>query len=659
MTNVGVERTDRWRLFWAAHLTLFVELALIRWLGENVIYLSYFTNFVLIASFLGIGIGFLTSTPAVRWFARFPAALFILVSLVIAFPVKIDRPAGDVAFVGFGAPSGAPLWVVLPVVFVAVTLIMVGLGQLTAHYFARFEALTAYRLDIWGALTGIVSFTVLSFLGAPPVVWGFVVAALAAWLGRSQFSGLARVTLVGVVVILGAQSSIDEYSWSPYYRLEVIDRGGQLFLNTNGIPHQAIRSIATVDPADDLVAIPYRLFDSASAERVLVIGAGNGVDVALALQLTAATIDAVEIDRGIVDVGRRLNPDRPYDDDRVTVHVDDGRAFLENADDAYDVILFALPDSLTLVSGQSSLRLESYLFTVEAFEAAAQHLSPSGVFVMYNVYPSPWVIDRLVATGRQTFEGEPCVIELDDVPNAAVVGVGPGLICPEREAMGTSIEPITDDRPFLYIEQPGIPRLYLVAAVVTLLGSLVAVAWSSRSRSARGYGDLFAMGAAFLLLETKSVVQFSLWFGTTWVVNSLVFAGVLLSVLLAIEVARRGKAPRLPLLYGALGLALGVAWLVPPSLLLSVPLPLRWVAGVALTFAPIFIANLVFAERFRSTASSTVAFAVNLLGAILGGVIEYAALAVGYRHLIIAVAAFYALAFGLWRRQAASRSLAV
>ena len=58
-----------------------------------------------------------------------------------------------------------------------------------------------------------------------------------------------------------------------------------------------------------------------------------------------------------------------------------------------------------------------------------------------------------------------------------------------------------------------------------------------------GYLDLFFMGAAFLLLETKNVVQFALLFGTTWFVNSLVFAGILLSVLAAVEIARRVRLP--------------------------------------------------------------------------------------------------------------------
>src|ERR1043165_4854707 len=68
----------------------------------------------------------------------------------------------------------------------------------------------------------------------------------------------------------------------------------------------------------------------------------------------------------------------------------------------------------------------------------------------------------------------------------------------------------------------------------------------------RGYVDLAFMGAAFLLLETKNIVQFALLFGTTWLVNSLVFAGVLLAVYLAVETARRVRLPKPPVLYGAL-----------------------------------------------------------------------------------------------------------
>src|SRR5436305_2625202 len=90
-----------------------------------------------------------------------------------------------------------------------------------------------------------------------------------------------------------------------------------------------------------------------------------------------------------------------------------------------------------------------------------------------------------------------------------------------------------------------------------------------RRRGMGRYVDLFFMGAAFLLLETKSVVQFALLFGTTWFVNALVFGGILLAVLAAVEVSRRVRFDRPARVYVALILALAVAWAVPPEALLA------------------------------------------------------------------------------------------
>jgi hypothetical protein len=159
------------------------------------------------------------------------------------------------------------------------------------------------------------------------------------------------------------------------------------------------------------------------------------------------------------------------------------------------------------------------------------------------------------------------------------------------------------------------------------------------------YIDLAFMGAAFLLLETKNIVQFALLFGTTWFVNALVTAGVLVSVLAAVEVSRRVVVRRPALLYAALLAALIVAWAIPPSSLLSLsPVP-RFVVAVIVAFTPIFLANMVFAQRFRDVGDSTTAFGANLLGAMLGGVLEYASLIVGYRWLLVFVAVLYGLAF--------------
>jgi hypothetical protein len=161
----------------------------------------------------------------------------------------------------------------------------------------------------------------------------------------------------------------------------------------------------------------------------------------------------------------------------------------------------------------------------------------------------------------------------------------------------------------------------------------------------RPYADLFFMGAAFLLLETRSVTTFALLFGTTWVVNAIVFAGVLLIVLLAVEVTRRKRTPGLPALYAMLAAALVLAYVIPNAWILQLPTTARALVALALAFAPVFFANLAFAKRFSTTASSTTAFATNILGAMVGGCLEYLALMVGYRNLLIVAGLLYLAAF--------------
>src|SRR5205807_5142268 len=368
----------------------------------------------------------------------------------------------------------------------------------------------------------------------------------------------------------------------------------------------------------------------------------------------AKHIDAVEIDPQLYQLGKRLNPDHPYRDPRVTVHINDGRAFLEQTHTKYDMILFALPDSLTRVAGQSSLRLESYLFTVQAVQAAKAHLKPGdGLFAMYNYYRTPWLRDRLANTLDVAFGHTPCVDDegfslsmISDTINPSALHCGTVWHRPAGV-----VPPATDDHPFVYLQGNSIPWLYRITLGLILLASILLVRPAAGPyRRMRGYVDLFFMGAASMLLETKHIVQFALLFGTTWFVNALVTAGVLVAVFAAVEVSRHVVIRRPALLYAALLAALIVAWAVPPSSLLSLsPLP-RFFTAVIIAFAPIFLANMVFAQRFRDTADTGTAFGANLLGAMVGGVLEYASLIVGYRWLLVFVALLYGLAFLTGRR---------
>lgn len=644
----------RARLVALSFLMLFAQLALIRWLGASVFYLSFFSNFVLLGSFLGFGLGFLWSGRSSK--ALYPAAPVLLgglIAYVYVFDVPLDVTTTNLIFFETVKPvSALPAWLVLAILFVAVAAVMATIGNGVAQAFGDFEPLDAYKWDLVGSVTGIATFALLSFLGARPLVWGLVMAAVVVGtvrLGSVLRWGLAVTGIALMLVPFVAELDDAGVTWSPYYKITATENSaGGIGTKVNQSPHW--EQIPVGD--EGLYPLIYDKLAEPEGGDILIIGAGSGNDVSAALQRDADRVDAVEIDGRLMDIAEAHHPDEPYVDPRVDVHVDDGRAFLERTDRRWDKILFALPDSLTLVPGQSSVRLESYLFTREAVQAAREHLKPGGVFAMYNYYREPWLVDRYANTIGSVFSEPPCVTEVgwwhlsvlvaSDDPTA--VDCPPG----DRWAQVPGVDPVTDDRPFPYIRNRSIGnlKLYVFSGIAMLAFSLLMVRLvGGPLRRVTRYSDLLFMGVAFMLLETKSVVQFALLFGTTWLVNALVFLGVLLSVLVAVAVSRRVTFRHPARLYVVLLAALALAYAVPPSALLDLAVVPRFLAAVALAFFPIFTANLVFTQRFKDTSHSTVAFGANLLGAMVGGLLEYGALVAGYRNLILAVAVAYGLAF--------------
>jgi len=647
---------DRLRLVGLSSLLLFVELALIRWTGSNVVYLSYFSNFVLLGSFLGIGIGFLRAKSRRSLFPLAPVALGLLIVFVHHFNVQIERSGSQLIFFGGVVhASGLPIWATLPVVFICAAVVMALIAEETGRAFALFPPLEAYRLDIVGSILGIASFSLLSFLDLPPIAWGCAVALLFLLLLPRRLVALPAVVAIAVFVFALEHESSPSWSdpsslsWSPYYKIHVERFSGYEIVSVNGIPHQTISTVAYRRRTEPVYFAPYERIDDRPPGDVLIVGAGTGTDVAIALSYGARHVDAVEIDPRLYELGKELQPNHAYQDPRVTVHITDGRAYLERTKKTFDLILFALPDSLTLVSGQSSLRLESYLFTLEAMRTARAHLKPGGAFAMYNYYRAQWLVDRLAGTLRDVYGKAPCI----DTTGGFFAALSAGNVeCATTwSADGRTVPaPARDDYPFLYLRTRSIPSLYLLTLALILAAAVVGVrAAGGPFRQMRPYVDLFFMGTAFLLLETKNIVQFALLFGTTWLVNALVFGGILLVVLAAIEVARHVPAPRPALIYGALFASLAVAWAVPQHDLLQLDWALRLPAAIALAFAPIFCANLLFAERFKDVGSSTVAFGANLLGAMVGGLLEYSSLLIGYRALLFVAAGLYVCAFASGR----------
>ncbi len=215
-----------WRLVSLSMLMLFVELALIRWTAANNVHLANITNFVLLASFLGIGVGFLLAGSTRNLFRMAPVALAVLVAFALAFPVKLVSLRGPHEFEGISGHYPLSQWVSLPIIFVLVVAVMAGLGQATARTFADFKPLDAYRFDIIGSVAGIALFSGLSFIGLPPIAWGAVVAVMfVVLLGfRHSWWQWFAVAAVVVMLLLESLSSVD--IWSPYYKITAIQPPG-------------------------------------------------------------------------------------------------------------------------------------------------------------------------------------------------------------------------------------------------------------------------------------------------------------------------------------------------------------------------------------------------------------------------------------------------
>ncbi len=639
----------RGQLVLTASLMLFIELALIRWLGANVLYLAYFSNVVLLGSFLGIGLGFLWTSRSTRsLFPWSPLALAALIVVVRVLEVKVGISGGSLIFFGLDT-SGPPRWIVLPIVFIVVAAVMMCIGDGVARSFQRMANLDAYQLDLVGSILGSAAFAALAFVRADPIVWGSIAAVGLVVALRPRTLRSVVLTVAPLAIALGflaVESAEADTTWTPYYKVSTVPiDGGGVVAEVNGIPTW-LQIPAVGNPIYETV---YELIARQDPGDVLIIGAGSGNDVAVAVERGATRVDAVEIDGHLLDLGRQ-HPDHPYDDPRVVTHVTDGRAFLEATDRTWDTILLALPDSLTLLQGQSSVRLESYLFTEEAAESYRDHLKPGGTFAMYNYYREPWLVDRYAGTLDGVFGAPPCVSAAGTNLSVLVASTDRNAVaCPEGERFVRTAgipAPATDDHPFPYLREPSIPGFYGLAIAFMLGLSLIAVRLvGGPFREMRPFADLFFMGVAFLLLETKNVVQFALLFGTTWFVNAFVFIGVLLSVLLAVAVSKRVVFARAWPLYVLLLATVALNWAIPGRALLALPTPARLIVAVLLAFAPIFAANLVFARRFRDSANSTAAFGANLVGAMVGGLLEYASLITGYRNLLLIVALLYGAAF--------------
>ncbi len=359
-------RANARKLFLAGFLVLFLELASIRWFATTVIFLQFFTNIILISSFLGMSCGCMAARRRFDWLGAFP---FLVLGAVLAALVLLavyQKWSGLAVDVGnqaspqqvfFGTEYRSrdvarfviPIEAVAAVFFILIALTFVGLGQVLGRAFdACSDRVAGYAFNIGGSLVGIVGFSALSFAQAPPWIWFLVGCAGVAWLlyEAGGLTGGRLLALTGVVAAIafhGAyakQSPGDQIFWSPYYAVDF--RPDDLVISVNNIGHQQIAPFNKGGSSYSLIHLLNRAAGGPPLKDVLIIGAGSGNDVDHALRYGARHVDAVEIDPVIQRIGATENPDKPYDDPRVERRLDDGRHFLRTTDRKYDLVVYAL-----------------------------------------------------------------------------------------------------------------------------------------------------------------------------------------------------------------------------------------------------------------------------------------------------------------------------
>ncbi len=411
---------ERFDLFLISLLVLFLELACIRWFPSHVLFLTFFTNTVLLAAVLGMSVGCLAAGRRANFLPWTP--LLLIIALGAAHLVEYERQTSNSVvdlgqsspqLVFFGAeyqsrdPStfAVPIEVICGIFFLAIALAMIGPGQQLGRSLGRVQnRLGSYTLNILGSIAGIVIFAACSWFELPPIWWfAIVLAGLGYFLmPQDRMKGMTLSVAPALVLFLAATggsrygneiaNSMREL-WSPYYRIHYDPE--PKIITVNLIGHQQMVSRQSPFPAYSLPHLLNRDSGRPPFGQVLIIGAGSGNDVSRALAWGAERVDAVEIDPVIYRLGRDNHPDHPYADPRVFVHLNDGRNYLKSSNKQYDLIIYALVDSLVLHSSYSNIRLESYLFTQQAMDDVKKRLRPGGIFVMYNYFRQGWIVSRL------------------------------------------------------------------------------------------------------------------------------------------------------------------------------------------------------------------------------------------------------------------------
>jgi hypothetical protein len=680
------------RLFWLSFLLLFAEILCIRWYGYELAVVRIFPNLIVMVALVSTSTGLIAeitrpgSTSALdRPVTVIGAASLLLSTVIFAVPLGLHKLS-----VRFEGGSGATIALsvgVLLAVIVCIYVVFRRIGILLAREFDKHEPLHAYSVNLLGSILGSLTIALSSYFALGPWVW-LLLLGIPIYLISKNWK---YVAIVGLFAALSCTTGLSS-QWSPYSKLDVypVDAKNNTILgkesfvlhSNNFYFHTGLLIVPEAKEQEFLdrkvstkqdettqdyywrTRTPFLV--APSIDDVLVLGAGSGNDAAYGLMHNAKHVDAIEIDPIIATFGRLIHPNKPWLDSRATVHNEDARTYLRYTKNLYDLVLFADLDPGTTINTSSFLRVDNFVYTIESMRSAIRVCKPTGVvFLSFATGPDSIVTKRIYKTIEAANGGKPPIAFVNDKWDSVLFIFGPGMDTVDLSRVAKvnpqlrpwppageviDIRPSSDDWPFLYtnFHAEGMFLYFSILLVAVVVPALLTVITTPKKTAAGGitpgeWGNMFFLGNAFMLIETKSITQLSLLFGSTWLVTSIVIMTILVLAWVANLVVMKVKRIPLPVLYGGLFLCLlmDFLWKVPEQTDMS---PLM-VAGMAALIAccPILFGSMTFSTCFGKSKHPVELLSANLLGVAFGGLTENLCLWLGIKGLPILGLVLYGL----------------
>jgi len=657
-------------LFLIGFIALYFEMLFIRWVPSSIQVTSYFPNLILISSFLGLGIGCLLAG------IRFSLAyLFIPLVLNMVFLLKkLAMIPIHTQFIkteylqGFYRDYGMSFLFIAIIVFVLNAIIFIPVGQKTGSCLKYFKPLIAYSINIAGGIAGIILFSVLSYFQLAPFYWFLLGLVPAFWFYASSAEHLIFQGVVVIVVLYNVLTISLGSHWSPYYKVDIAPSvsprshktlGLTVLTNNSNCQYAYNLSDASVvllpelRQHKDIYEFPYNFIQP---KDVLILGAGCGNDTAAALRKGVKDISAVEIDPYIASLGKTEHPEKPYKSDAVHLYIDDARAFIKRADRKFDLIIFGYLDAQRVLSQFSSVRLDSFVYTEEAFGDVKNILSQDGMVAVTCLLPKDWIGPKIYSTMKKVF-GDNLKVFMASAfrkDDTAIFLAGPGVknvsaVSPNFKPYGglvyTTASVINDDKPYLYLKPGSIPLHYVIMMIAVLIISFISVFYIAPEPFQKPDGHFFFLGAGFMLLETIGITRSALLFGSTWIVNSAVMISVLCVILLASLYVSKTTKLNIDIIYALLAVSIILNWMIRPDFYLTLQKPAGMILSSFVLSLPLLFAGIIFFNSFREATNIPTAFAFNIFGAVLGGTCEYISMITGFGFVFLLAAGMYALSY--------------